>query len=104
MTSQDQEIQMTHNKEKNRFEFDLEDHKKGVVKYERSGHKMRLTHTQIPKEIRGKGYGKTMAEMTLEEIERMRMKVIPQCPFIDYYIENNPKWESLVYHTSSEMN
>ena len=89
------------NSDKNRFEFELENGKMGIVKYIPLGRKMQLIHTEVPEELRGQGYGTEMIEQTLASIDEMRFKVIPECPFVSAYMDSHPEWDHLRYVTDT---
>ena len=53
----EKEIVLIDNADKKRFEFDLED-KLGIIEYIIKEDKIFLTHTEVPEELGGKGYGR----------------------------------------------
>lgn len=89
------EAVLTVNQNKNRFECDLKNGITGIVKYELDDDVMRLTYSEVPKDIRGNGYGKAMVKKTLNHIERMDKKVEPKCDFVEHVMDENPHWDHL---------
>lgn len=87
------------NTKNDKFEFQLEGNEVGYIEFSPAGRKMYLKKTLVPASIRGKGYGKMMAESALNAIDKMRFKVIPECSFIEDFISKNPKYQNLVYET-----
>lgn len=83
------------NKEKNRFEAEIEGHI-AFVEYEVSPDVLVLTHTEVPKELGGRGIGSELVEAVLMQAELRGFKVKPECGFIKKYIERHPEWESIV--------
>ncbi len=51
---------------------------------------MFLTHTEVPKELGGKGIGKILVQKSLEFIEENSYKLAPLCPFVAAYLKKNP--------------
>ncbi|MEM0518529.1 MULTISPECIES: GNAT family N-acetyltransferase [Aequorivita] len=83
------------NKEKNRFEAEVDGHK-AIIEYTVKPGVLSLDHTEVPKELSGQGIASEMTEMVLLQIELRGLKVIPTCPFIKKYIEKHPEWKSIV--------
>ena len=83
------------NKEISQYEIHIE----GVVAkilYKRKDNKIYLIHTEVPKELAGKGVASSLAEKVLEDIRQRGLKLIPRCPFIKKYLQRHPEWEELV--------
>lgn len=83
------------NKEKNRFETEIDGHK-AFVEYTVKPNILVLTHTEVDKELAGRGVGSEMVEKVLLQMELRGLKVIPECAFIEKYIEKHPEWKSIV--------
>lgn len=88
-------MNITDNKEKKRFETEIEGHQ-AFVEYSVKPGILVLEHTEVDKALGGKGVGSEMIETVLLEIELRGLKVIPECPFIEKYIEKHPEWKSIV--------
>jgi predicted GNAT family acetyltransferase len=56
-----------------------------------------LTHTEVPEELEGKGYAKSLVAEVLHEIDKRDLVLVPLCPFVALYIKRNPEWRRLVY-------
>lgn len=83
------------NREKNRFEAEIDGHQ-AIVEYSVKPGILVLEHIEIDKELAGKGIGGEMAESVLLEMELRGLKVIAECPFIKKYIEKHPEWNSIL--------
>lgn len=83
------------NKEKNRFEAEIEGHP-AFVEYSVQPGVLVLEHTEVDKALAGKGVGSELVESVLLEIELRGLKVVPECPFIAKYIEKHPEWKSIL--------
>lgn len=83
------------NKEKHRFELDAEGHI-AFSEYRLSGDVFTITHTEVPKELGGKGIGSRLARGLLDLIRAGNAKVKPLCPFVRGYIEKHPEYRDLL--------
>ncbi|YCO01505.1 GNAT family N-acetyltransferase [Vibrio sp. VNB-15] len=78
------------------FWVDLEQDHKAKVVYKLENEEMHITSTLIPKEVRGKGYGKVMMEAVLPEIAALGYTVVPVCPYVIKYMATHPEWSHLL--------
>lgn len=78
------------NKEKNRFELEV-DRAIAIIDYKigKSG-KWYLIHTEVPKEISGGGTAHKLVREALQLIDDENGKVVPSCPFIRKFIKDRP--------------
>ena len=83
------------NKSKNRFELEIDDHL-AFVDYEMSPGSIALTHTEVPKELGGRGVGSILAKAVLENVRAQGMKAEPRCEFLAGYIKKHPEFADLV--------
>ena len=91
---------LSENKEKKRFEANIEG-KTAIIEYIRTKDKMYLTHTEVPKELEGKGIASEMVKEVLKRIEEEGVKLVPLCPFVAGYIKKHPEYKTLLaegYH------
>ena len=96
-------MQVTDNKEKNRFETETDGHKV-IIEYSVKPGILSLNHTEVPKELSGQGLASEMTEKVLLQIELRGLKVIPVCPFIKKYIDKHPEWKSIVAEEPDSKN
>jgi len=89
------EVNIIDNKEKKRFEFKIEDNL-SFVEYIVAQDKIYLTHTEVPKELEGKGIASEMIKQIFKKIKEENLKLIPLCPFVAGYIKNHPKYKELL--------
>ena len=90
------DYELINNEEDSQYEFHID----GLVprlEYIKVKDKIFLTHTDIPKGLEGKNIAKTLVQKVLEDVERKKLSVIPQCPFVTMYIKRHPEWNKLVY-------
>ena len=58
-----------------------------------------FTHTEVPKELGGRGIGSQLAKGALDQARARGLKVVPLCPFIKGYIDKHPEYGDLVLAT-----
>lgn len=86
---------VTDNQDKNRFEMEVSGGY-AIAEYRIDGGTIVFTHTEVPAELRGQGLGAALAQGALRLVRERNLKVIPQCPFIRKFIDENPKFQDLL--------
>jgi len=83
------------NSDKNQFEMVID----GVtarIEFQQMDEKMALTHTEVPRELEGRGVATAIIEKTLVYLEENGLKLIPLCPFVIAYLEKHPEWKRIL--------
>ena len=84
------------NPDKKRFEFPFDD-LIAIVEYIIVGQKrIFLTHTEVPKKLRGQGISSDIIGMVLAEVEERGLELVPLCPTVATYLRRYPKWQKLL--------
>ncbi|MEM1322523.1 MAG: GNAT family N-acetyltransferase [Bacteroidota bacterium] len=83
------------NAEAKQYEFHIDGHTP-KIEYIKAKGKIYLTHTEVPKELEGKGIGSALIKATLEDVKRQELTLVPLCPFVAAYIKRHPEWRELV--------
>jgi uncharacterized protein len=83
------------NQEKGRFELEVPGGQ-AVADYRVEGGTIVMTHTEVPGELRGQGYGQQLARGALDIVRTRGLKVVPRCPFIRRFIEEHPEFGDLL--------
>ena len=86
---------LRNNKSKNRFELEIDDHM-AFVEYEQSPGAIKLLHTEVPKELGGRGVGSILAKAVLENVRAQGLKVDARCEFMAGYIKKHPEFAGMV--------
>jgi len=89
------EVVVTHNPEKKRFEVSHEG-QTAVVDYIPAKGSIVFTHTEVPRGWEGKGIASKMAHEALEYAKKEGLKVMPLCPYVATYIRRNPEYRALL--------
>lgn len=82
------------NVEKNRFEV-LQDNLVAFVTYKLHKDKIGFLHTEVPRELGGKGIGRFLVKNVLEYAKNHHLKVKPYCPFIKAYIDKHKEYQAI---------
>ena len=86
-----QQIAVVDNPADHRFEAHI-DGRVALVSYMRNGNTVILTHTEVPKELQGRGLGNVLARGVLDQAKRSGWNVVVKCPFITKFIERHPEY------------
>jgi uncharacterized protein len=83
------------NQAKSRFEMEVPGGH-AIADYRVEGGTIVMTHTEVPGELRGQGYGDRLARGALDIIRTRNLKVVPRCPFIRSFIEKHAEYGNLL--------
>jgi predicted GNAT family acetyltransferase len=82
------------NTERNRFELDADGHI-AFSNYKRSDGLLTILHTEVPKELEGRGIGSALVRGLLETARAQGLKVHAVCPFVKSYLDRHPEYSDL---------
>lgn len=82
------------NTERHRFELEADGHI-AFSNYKRADGVLTMLHTEVPKELEGRGIGSTLIRGVLDTARKEGVKVNPLCPFAKAYIEKYPEYADL---------
>ncbi|HEV2159644.1 GNAT family N-acetyltransferase [Bradyrhizobium sp.] len=83
------------NKAHHRFELEVEGHL-ATEHYKREGNVITFVHTDVPKELGGKGVGSKLVQGALDQVRAAGLELVPECPFVKAWIEKHPEYQDLV--------
>jgi predicted GNAT family acetyltransferase len=83
------------NPTKSQFEMIVEGHT-ALAAYRLKPGVLTFTHTEVPKELGGRGIGSQLAKGALDQVRERGLEVVPLCPFIKAYIEKHPAYQDLL--------
>ena len=84
------------NPARRRFEILVDGGLGGFATYQVRDGALVLTHTEVDPAHRGRGVGNELARGALDQIRERGERVVPQCPFIARFVEDNPEYADLV--------
>lgn len=73
---------------RHRFELDVDGHI-AFSEYARKGDILTMLHTEVPKELGGRGIGSALVKGVLELARAQGLKVVPRCPFVKAYMDRH---------------
>ncbi|MBV9555440.1 MAG: N-acetyltransferase [Pseudolabrys sp.] len=76
--------------EQHRFEMDTEVGV-AVALYRRDGNVYRVTHTEVPRALEGRGLGSQLVKGMLQVIRAEGSRVVPLCGFVRRYFALHPE-------------
>lgn len=82
---------VTHEVARQRFEV-RHDPAAAFLSYTRKGEILILTHTYVPRALRGRGIAGTMVRAALEEARRRHWEVLPQCSYVAAFVKRHPEF------------
>jgi uncharacterized protein len=91
----DMEHEVIDNSAARRFEVTV-DGKTAFSTYRLADGRLTVLHTDVPKELEGKGIGSALARRMLEHARALGLQVIPICPFTKGYIDKHPEYQDLL--------
>jgi uncharacterized protein len=78
------------NTERHRFELDAEG-RVAFSQYRRDGDTIIFMHTEVPKELGGKGIGSALVRGALAIARAQGLTVAAVCPFVKAYLARHPE-------------
>ena len=82
------------NSERHRFELDL-DGRVAFSNYRRADGVLTVMHTEVPKELNGRGIGSALVRGLLDIARTQELKVVAKCPFVAAYLDKHPEYADL---------
>lgn len=82
------------NPDRSRFEMPIG----GAVafaNYRRSGDTLLVLHTEVPRELEGRGHGSELVRGLLDLARAQGLKVKPLCGFVAAYMARHPEYEDV---------
>ena len=89
------EYKIIHNEAESRFET-LVEGKLALVDYEKRNNILDITHTEVPKELEGRGIAGAITQFVLEYIKSNGLKIHPICPYTVAYLKRHSEYQDLI--------
>ena len=89
------DVAVTNNPEKHRFEAVVEGHL-AIAEYNLIRGGIVFTHTEVPKELEGRGIGSALIRAGLAHARENKLLVTPICPFFAAYMKKHAETHDLV--------
>ena len=91
----DQELVITNNEKKPRFETKLGD-EFAYIDYRWHKGDIVFMHTFVPQAGQGKGIAGKLAKFALEYVKEKNLKMKLYCPYMTTYVEKNPEYKVFI--------
>lgn len=95
MSNETAEPRVSQNAGASRFECQV-DGRLSVLEYEMREGTMILTHTEVPRELSGRGIAQKIVGTALDHARAHHLRVVAQCPYVAAYIERHPEYQDLL--------
>ncbi len=86
---------------KQRFELKSGPGDPAYLSYHSRGEAMVMDHTFVPVAMRGQGIAAIITHDALLEARRLGWKVIPDCSYVETYIQRNPEFSDVLYRSDT---
>jgi predicted GNAT family acetyltransferase len=84
-----------HDERASRFEARV-DGRVARVDYERDGDTLTLYHTEVPRELQGRGVAATVVRAVLDHARVHGLRVVPACSYVRAYMFRHPDTQALL--------
>jgi uncharacterized protein len=88
-------IAVVNNEKAGRFEIET-DGSMAMLTYRLLGNSILLDHTEVPRELEGRGIASQLAREALEFARSKGLHVVPICPFVSGYLRRHPEYHDLL--------
>lgn len=87
-------IHVQHEPERSRYSATV-DGAQAVADYRRDGNVTAFVHTEVPRQIEGRGVASALARRALDDARAAGQKVVPACDFFAHYMDTHPEYDDL---------
>lgn len=97
------DVTVRNNPDESRYEALVDGQVAGFAAYvlDEERHRIVFTHTEVGDEYGGQGVGSALARFALDDVRADgTRRVVPQCPFIQGWIDKHPDYQDLVHPAS----
>ena len=96
MNGEVSDLKIENNQGAQRWEAHLDRHM-AVAEYRRRGDTIFFIHTEVPRELEGRGVASTLVKTALDDARTQHLAVVPFCQFVAGYIRRHPDYKALVH-------
>jgi predicted GNAT family acetyltransferase len=89
------DTEVLNNEAESRFETHIGG-KMAFLTYRRSAQEIAFTHAEVPAELEGRGISSQVVHTALEFAREHGLTLVPQCPFVAWYIRQHQEYAGLV--------
>jgi predicted GNAT family acetyltransferase len=92
--SSESPIRVQHEPDRSRYSATV-DGAQAVADYRRDGNVTAFVHTEVPRQIEGRGVASALARRALDDARAAGQKVVPACDFFAHYMDTHPEYADL---------
>jgi uncharacterized protein len=89
-------MDVRNNEQRSRYELVDDDRVVGIADYFIRDETVVLPHTEIARELRGRGLGAVLVRGALEDVRRSGRTVVPACWFVAEFIDAHPEYRDML--------
>jgi len=89
------DVKVVHNAAASRFEA-LVEGQLSRADYRLDGDVMRMTHTEVPRALEGRGIAASLVRAALDHARERGLRVVPACSYVRAYMRRHPGTRSLL--------
>ena len=86
---------VTNNEARQRFEITADGHTGFLAYAIDADGPINLKHTEVPRELEGRGLGGKLAKAALDHARAAGLRVAVTCPFVQSYVQRHPEYADL---------
>ena len=90
-----------HYPNRQRFELKSGTGEPAILTYHTSGDNVVMDHTFVPPAMRGRGIASVLTHDALLEARRLSWKIVPDCSYVETYIQRHPEFANLLASPAS---
>ena len=91
---------VTHRPDQRRYEITADGRPAGFTEYTDYRRVRTFVHTEIDPRFEGLGLGSVLIADALADVREQEMTIVPQCPFVQAYVDHHPEVADLVDPTA----
>ena len=95
MTRKDYVSKLYHDTEAQLFILPLGE-EKAFIQYHKEGDTFYLSHSEVPRHLRGQNIGKQLVDQTFAYIQEHGLKAVALCSYIKLIRDRNSEWRALI--------
>lgn len=88
-------VEVLHNEAAHRFEAKVEG-RLSVANYHLDENVMRMVHTEVPRELEGRGIAAALVKRAIEHAREHGLKVAPHCSYVRAYMRRHPETQDVL--------
>jgi hypothetical protein len=89
------QVEVRHDESAHRFEAEVHG-LKAVIVYKIVPGRMLIQHTEVPRELEGRGLAAKLTRIALEYARSKALQVVPACSYTSSYMAKHPEYNDLL--------